>query len=320
MTVIGPTIDEILEVAGQDPPRSWQRASTTATRTTQSREKLAPDKGAADRSTPSWREIALAPILCECPASKLGCAYHNVSAPAVPPLSQICIHLILADCRGADLVDLAQYMPVHLRRALMRHAAVHAPLTMSELTALCDGQGSLDGELIVVGDQPSFLRSWFRNSITGPHGVAAHRVIGADDDGNSEDSCDDTQSVDMEPVVLTSLSLVSAALSAPIFRALPASITHLALLNLPHPILLQKLATICPRLVFLDLSYNAWLDCTPGWRAQNLLMDVDWWKHRYLQVLGLRGTALTSKLLARITQGRLEDIKVVTSEEYSGPM
>ncbi|KAL4077110.1 hypothetical protein V8B97DRAFT_2003997 [Scleroderma yunnanense] len=306
-------------VAGPEPPRSWQKTSIspTVTNITQSRERLAPDRFAAGSMT-SWRETALAPILCECPETKLGCIYHRVPAPAVPPLTQVCIRLILADCRGADLIDLAQYFPVHLRHALMRYAAVHAPLTKSELSALCNGQGSVDGELIVVGPHVSLHQGWFWNSIaredSGLHARPCESpgrpVISGDDDNNG-DAWDDVQSLDSDSSVLTSLSLVSMSLSVPTFLAFPPTITRLALISLPSQIPLQRLTTVCPLLVFLDLSYNGWLEFTPGKGPQNLI-DLAWQKLHHLQVLGLRGTTISSTLLAMINQGRWENVTVIT--------
>ncbi|KAG6333491.1 hypothetical protein ID866_5594 [Astraeus odoratus] len=306
-------------VAGPSPPQSWLESSSSTTVPPRStRGKSEPEDNASSVDIPAWRETALGPILREYSGSTLGHAYdHSLNSP-VPSLIQICIYLIISNCRGEDLVHLAPYIPVHLRRALMRYAAVHTPLTTSELAALCNGQHSIDGELIVVGPRASLHRSWFQNPAEDAEGntsscgqlartTSGHSCAG-DDQG---DAWDDAQSLDKEPTVLISLSLVSTSLTVPTFLTLPPTITHMALINLPCQVPLRRLPTVCPLLVFLDLSYNNWLRSASE-KDPKVLVDVSWYALRHLRGLGLRGCVVTAALLGEINRGRWEGMKVIT--------
>lgn len=127
-------------IAGPKAPRSWRMQSSPTSKATDI-EGVSGDEG-FDKNTPAWREMALAPILCECPIN-MPSPHDHAHSVTLPPLTQLCIHLILATCGGVDLVDLVPGIPVHLRRVLMRYAAVHMPLSVSELEALhrCGGAG-----------------------------------------------------------------------------------------------------------------------------------------------------------------------------------
>ena len=74
---------------------------------------------------------------------------------------------------------------------------------------------------------------------------------------------------------LTTLALLHTKLSVPALLTLPATLTHLALLGLPGAVPLHRLPGICPLLVVLDLSFNAWLDCAAP-TAQEKLLAVGW--------------------------------------------
>lgn len=301
-------------IAGPRPPQSWRKQSSPTPTTTTSGEATHGEKG-VDKNTPAWREMALSPILCECPTSVP--SPHDYPHPVpVPPLIQLCIHIILATCGGEDLADLVPDIPVHLRRAFMRYAAVHMPLSVPELEAVCDGHGSADGDLIVVGPRASLRRDWFQKTTEGERpgetaqGPSVHLTPQECSD-DAEGTWDDTLSLDTEPVSPTMLSFVSTLLTVPTFLALPPTITHLALLNIPYQVPLQRLPTICPLLVFLDLSYNDWLSRSSS-KGNQILMSMAWHKLHHLQVLGLREFSVAFTLLVEINRGRWQDVRIIT--------
>ncbi|KIO13678.1 hypothetical protein M404DRAFT_993221 [Pisolithus tinctorius Marx 270] len=301
-------------IAGPKAPRSWRMQSSPTSKATNI-EGVSGDEG-FDKNTPAWREMALAPILCECPIN-MPSPHDHAHSVTLPPLTQLCIHLILATCGGVDLVDLVPGIPVHLRRVLMRYAAVHMPLSVSELEALCDGHWSATGDLIVVGPYASLRRDWFQKTMEDArpgetvHGSSAHLATTEECNDDVEDTWDDTQSLGTEPALLTMLCFVSTLLTVPTFLALPPTITHLALLNIPYQVPLQRLPTICPLLVFLDLSYNDWLGRSSA-RGNHILMSMTWYKLRHLQVLGLRGCPVAPTLLAEVNRGRWKDVRIIT--------
>ncbi|KAI6138846.1 hypothetical protein EDD17DRAFT_1673212, partial [Pisolithus thermaeus] len=241
------------------------------------------------RIRPQWREMALAPILCECPAS-VPSPRDYPHPVTLPPLTQLCTHLILATCGG---VDLATY----LRQSVL-------------------GMGQPDGDLIVVGPRTSLRRDWFQKTIEGvrlgetAQGPLTHLTL-EECSNDAEDTWDDTLSLDTELASPTMLSFVSTLLTVPTFLALPHTITHLALLNIPYQVPLQRLPTICPLLVFLDLSYNDWLSRSSA-KGDQILMSVAWHKLRHLQVLGLREFCVAFTLLTEINRGRWKDVRIIT--------
>ncbi|KAF7363528.1 Release factor H-coupled R [Mycena sanguinolenta] len=103
--------------------------------------------------TPAWRAEALSlivPTVAEC---------HKV-----PPLTLLCLQTLMSSL-GGDLTEVVQFIPPHLRLALMRWAAVHRPLSNHQLRVLCP-DGPVDGELIIVGPEATVHEDQFR----GPDG------------------------------------------------------------------------------------------------------------------------------------------------------
>jgi len=84
----------------------------------------------------------------------------------------------------------------------------------------------------------------------------------------------------------------------------------MVLVNLPESISLYRLPKLCPLLVLLDLSYNQWLKYSPT--KNSLLTSVDWTRWNHLEVLGLKDCAVSEELVARINQGRWDDVEIVT--------
>ncbi|KIJ04844.1 hypothetical protein PAXINDRAFT_94222, partial [Paxillus involutus ATCC 200175] len=266
-------------------------------------------------NTPAWRELALSLVFSPDITSSLGPSsnFRGTNYPdsgRVPPLTLLCIRIILAASSGPDLIEITPYIPPHLRHALLRYTAVHAPLSQAMLDALCDGTGHVNGELIVVGPRTSLHRNAFRKS----QGGINNALEGSDDSEAWDDvstSWDSAQDIDPPP--LFSLTILSGLLSIPTFLTLPPTITHLALLNIPYPVPLQRLPTICPLLVLLDLSYNIWLSpsASPNKGGRILLEEVEWRKLRKLEMFGVRGCLVTTKVLVEVNRARWKDVKVI---------
>ena len=291
-------------VPGPNPPRSWLSPPSTT--------------GINDTGeSPAWRARALS-LLFSTPSSTdtRDHAIHPDPSP-VPPLTLLCLQRIRATCPGADLADAVPFIPRHLRRALLRNTAVHAPLSQTELDVLCGGASHVDTELIVVGPGNTLRASALRRNDRAADDprVSALAPAPADRDTSSDESAWDAAPAqdsddDDDAVALRSLTVLSSPLSAATLLAFPPTITHLALIRLPHAIPLPRLPTVCPLLVLLDVSYNAWL-YDVGLREPPMLEQVKWVKLRQLEVLGLRECRITPKILLELNRSRWEDVRVI---------
>lgn len=292
-------------VPGPSPPKSWRSPVASTPSATLLPSKVKNDVGAA------WRERALSPFLSAgvTPSSSLSESARSrpiyPDPNPIPQLTLLCLHVIRSTCQGADLAEVVPYIPLHLRRALLRHTAIHAPLSQTELDALCQGSIHVDTELIVVGPHNSLRGSSFRKNDHTTHDQH-------DDPSELNESWDAMPTQDNESLALRSLAIFSSPLSAATMLTFPPTITHLALIGIPHRIALPRLPTICPLLVFLDLSYNEWFYAfeVVG-RATPILEEIEWGKWRRLEVVGLRGCPVTPKVLLELNRGRWEDVRVI---------
>ncbi|KAG6376508.1 hypothetical protein JVT61DRAFT_2501 [Boletus reticuloceps] len=294
-------------VPGPNPPRSWRSPATSTPSST-----LLPGEaksGVNITNTTAWRERALLPLFSADVTSSSGSARSRLIYPdpgPIPQLTLLCLQLIRSTVPGTDLAEVVPYMPPHLRRALLRYTATHAPLSQTELDALCQGTTHVDTELIIVGPHNILRASLFRKT--------NHDDLNELDrkDNPPGESWDVVPMQDNEPLALRSLAILSSRLSAATMLAFPPTITHLALIHMPNRISLQRLPTICPLLVFLDLSYNAWLyTVQPVDRGTPMLEEVEWGKLRRLEVIGLRECPVTTKVLLGLNRGRWEDVRVI---------
>lgn len=304
-------------IPGPSPPRSWRSPTTSTPLPT----KVRSDMNVAT-DTPAWREHALSllfsadvtPASSSPESARSRPIYPNPNPSSrTPQLTLLCLQLIRATCPGADLAQVVPYIPLHLRRVLVRYAAIQAPLSQIELDALCKGTTHVDTELIVVGPYNTLRGNVLRKN--DPTTINVHRDdtgAGGHRDSEPDGSWDAVQTRDSEPLALRSLAVLSSFLSASTVLAFPPTITHLALVNIPVRISLQRLPTICPLLVLLDLSYNRWLyTAEVADRGRPMLEEVGWGKLRRLEVLGLRGYSVTPTLLLKLNKGRWEDVRVV---------
>ncbi|KAJ7271886.1 hypothetical protein B0H12DRAFT_668150 [Mycena haematopus] len=230
-------------------------------------------------STATWRAEALSlivPAIAEC---------HKV-----PPLTLLCLQILVAPSFDADFAETMQFIPPHLRLVLLRWAAVHRPLTNHKLRALCS-DGPVAGELIVVGPDASVHEDQFK----GPDAECR----------SAEWDSDDWP----PPIAMHTFILLSVHLTSSIVFNLPATLTHLALVHILNPVSLHRLPTTCPLLECLDLSYNAWLVAEKD--AQERLGKLQWSRWHHLRTLGLRGCHVPSDLMVLVNRGRWDDVQVV---------
>lgn len=278
-------------VAGPDPPRSWITLSSPKTT----------EADLADINSPAWREHALDLVFSPGNASVrppgTSASLRSLQKGEFSTLALLSLHVIRMECSGYELSEIRPYIPPHLRRVLMRHSAIHCPLSQIELNAICGEEGHADGELVVVGPYATLRSDHFRRS----------REVVPEECAAEESTWDSLATEGSEPSALFSLTLLSTPLNFPL-SDLPPTITCLILINIPKPVSLQRLPLYCPLVSLLDLSYNSWLIPTSG---EKLLQDYPWTKLRYLKVLGLRGCCVTSTLLSQVNKGRWDDVDVI---------
>jgi len=224
---------------------------------------------------------------------------NYVAYSRVPSLALLCLQMILSDqTSNSQFREIARHIPAHLRRDIIRYCAIYSPLPSWKLYALYDSQGSADHEILIMGESASLRDNYF---ITGTKWAAD-----ADDVGQAPGVESDWESEGLSEKPLQSLILVSTRLSYSTLLTLPPTLTRMALINLPESVALYRLPKICPLLVLLDLSYNQWLKDSTG-----PLTKVDWSRWSHLELLGLKDCAVSQQLVARINQGRWDDVKIV---------
>lgn len=193
---------------------------------------------------------------------------------------------------------------------------MYYPLSNSKLYALCDPEGHVDGELIIIGPQATLRADHFRkialscgygrNQGTGDGGLEPLLTL---TDTNTEVEWDASQS---SPMPLQTFILVSCHISTPTLFTLPPTLTSLALVNLPYPVPLHRLPGICPLLSILDLSFNRWL-MTRGTNAQvgHPLDRIGWSRWNKLRVLALRGCHPSVAIVETVNRGRWTDVEII---------
>lgn len=259
-----------MSCSGPAPPKSW-RSSLQA----------------RNHDTPQWRAEALDVV-----ALRLGILPVTAS---VPSLSLLCLQVILASCEKSDEFreQIVPFIPDHLRRDLIRHCAIHAPLPAWKLDALLEPDGHVNGEIMVVG-QSAFLQKDLQ------------RIVDISRYNHSLDWEIDDQG--FQP--LHTLVFLMSSLPNPVLLAIPPTLTTLALIDISSPQPLHRLPKLCPLLLLLDLSYNSWLK-DPSEEGYDNFERVEWLRWGHLEILGLRECYATQELLHRIEEGRSGRMNII---------
>ncbi|KAJ7709798.1 hypothetical protein B0H17DRAFT_1124311 [Mycena rosella] len=233
-------------------------------------------------TTPTQRAEALSvvlPIVVEC---------HQ---GGVPPLTLMCLQILITSSFEDDFFEtILPFIPTHLRHDLLRWTAVHYPLTNHQLHALCGPEGHVGGELVVIGPNATVCEDQFKS---------------AEQSRSAEWESDDWRPL---PPMHTFI-LVSGHIGFSTLCSLPATLTHLALINLPAPVSLHRLPSTCPLVECLDLSYNTWLVAEK--EARERLGTVKWSRWHQLHKLGFRGCQLPADIMVEVNKGRWDDVRVV---------
>jgi len=219
------------------------------------------------------------------------------------------------------------------------------PLSGARLRALLgEGQNHVEGELVVVKPASPLRPEMFRTQAHDAQHVPVRRVddrqyqyqrrhqhqhdsesgspeepwrwddAEADHSGSTVTDVESDwqeQQPEHELQPLTAVAIVSTTLSIPVTLALPSSLTRLALLHLSTLIPIHRLPDKCPLLELLDISYNPWL-AEPAWGGERAFERVAWGRWAYLKVLGCRDCGITLEELAKVNEGRWEDVRIVT--------
>jgi len=295
-------------VPGPPPPRSWSGLFGAGKRD--------------DVDEPARRAEALSLIFSQLPSGS------NISRTqlsgsqndTVLPLTLVCMRYLLSfysDSQTADSFaeDLVLYLPPHLRRDLLRWTAVYSPLPGPQLTTLCEPDGHVEGELIIIGPQASLSRDSLR-SHAGGRNIKLAANVGDSSSENAGRSTDeewawDSPSSDLyTPPPLQTVILLNTSLPISILLNLPPTLTHLALLALPTPSPIHRLPRICPLIEVLDLSFNPWLN-TDGGTGDAIITRVEWSRWSRLRMLGLRGCEVGTGFVRQLNKGRWVDVEVV---------
>ncbi|KAI0647057.1 hypothetical protein C8Q79DRAFT_1000099 [Trametes meyenii] len=335
-------------VPGPRPPRSWRELFNSDAGKDP---KPAAYDLSIDTSMTAFRGRALSLIFSHTPWSfgssnvpvfeSSTHADRDASASAVPPLTQICLAVMLAEFPDvAGFRDeLLPVIPPSFRRDILRFTAVHDPLPNAKLYPLFEPEGHADGELIVVGPQATLQRDVISTYAParsarqhsgnddsedrgeGPS-TSASSSNGADEQA-PEDLADkgsweaETSSQELSPPLQTVVVLNAPVPTGTLF-AFPLILTRLALIALPSQTLVHRLPRICPLLEVLDLSYNPWLNEPPGGKgaenSETIVQRIEWRKWARLRVLGLRGCDVPQDVAERVNRGRWEDVEIVMEE------
>lgn len=220
----------------------------------------------------------------------------------------LCLRLLLSSYPGPEFTEyVLPHLPPHLRRDLIRDRAVHSPLSNLTLYALCEPEGHVDGELIVVGPEATLREDYFRNIKSG----GSQRVHELDKNfkcEGSEPSSEEWDDTLETSIPLQTFILVSARISTQTLLNLPPTLTFLVLINLPTPVPLHRLPDLCPLLTTLDLSYNTWAQSS----SFSVALDrVVWSRWKMMRTVVLRGSKPLLTTLAKINRGRWTDIEIL---------
>lgn len=288
----------IYRIAGPPPPRSWVQAN----RNNQEERRNAAHTTSEERSSPTWRFGIISTLLAHLPRTKQSIILENLTG--VPRLGLLCLLVLIEACNEDDFNGhVVPVVPVHLRRELMWYTSVYSPLPYATLRALCSPNGHVLEELILVGPIHKVRRDFV---VLDPH--SAHNPVHTVDDEWDAPSYDAIST--LQP--LTTLIIISIHLPTTVFLTLPRTLSRLSLIGLPSPIPLHRLPQLCPIMIFLDLSHNAWLTTdTAAPSPLYALGRVPWSKWDNLKVVALRNCGINDTAHSVVNRDRWDDIEIM---------
>lgn len=272
--------------SGPPPPKSWKSSQSSG-----------------NRNTPQWRNEALRVVLS-----------HYEEGNKVPSLSLLCLQVILASYtnsnNGQFRAEIVPYIPEHLRRGLIRHCAVHEPLSSWMLKAMYEPQGHADGEILVVGPDATLKDDHFSSlTNTSQHLAKSVQSLSIEEKhGLIENDWEDDELHPYQPI--HTVALLSTPMSSSALLTLPATMVNLALIDLPVAVPIHRLPKLCPLIVTLDLSFNSWLVEGQS-EGQTNLERIEWTRWSDLKVVALRDCFVSEGLMRKINKGRWDDVDVV---------
>lgn len=262
--------------------------------------------------TPTWRAEALSLLYSQLQV--------RVTQQRILPLSVMCLLPLLASggCTIRELKeDVLPFIPQHLRREAVRYLAIKSPLSAARLFSLYEDEGHADGEIIVVGPNATMRDDYFiqpkhfDKSLESEHPQASTSTSKNEPDSSEEDWDDEDAE---SPKLLQVFAALSTRLSMSTILSLPPTLTHLALIHLSLPIYPHRLPRTCPLLVFLDLSYNEWLE-RPSIEIVKSVARIEWTRWSHLQTLGWRKCVMFDEMQSNINKGRWNDVVVLTQHD-----
>ncbi|CAL1704648.1 unnamed protein product [Somion occarium] len=294
---------------------------------TPSRGETSTDIQFEERGTPAWRERVLSLLFAQVPLrevepydeSDVSNEHHDYedatfgsSHKRIPPLIELCLQVLLDYCRGRHFSEiLVPCLPPHLRHVLLRWTAVHSPLPSSKLFALCEPDGHVNGELIVVGPQAALPADYFASA---DESERTKRDVIDDEDierPSDEESWESSGSSEEQSQPLNTLALVTTPLPATTLFSLPPTLTHLALLGLPSPTPIHRL----PRVVSSEESGRFVSVQGSGRGGERMIERVEWSRWTRLKVLGLRECGIGENIVSKVNKGRWTDVEVIGVDE-----
>lgn len=212
---------------------------------------------------------------------------------------------------GGISSDMYRDIPRHILREYVRYGVIHQLLSKEDLLKIwhVDGMNAVDGELLVSG---SITTSALSQNTHPPDRIiedweAEGKDIGDDEDGD-EDLHHGKTEASLPPPMHTFMAL-SATFNYSHIPLLPASITHLALINI-QKMSLYLLPKQVPLLVVLELSYNPWIN------DAHTLRIINWRIWGELRAVALRGCPVIEseemKVIRQdINSRRLLDVEII---------
>lgn len=172
----------------------------------------------------------------------------SAPSPTLMPLKELCVRALLSPFIAFPS-EYMTYLPSHIRALIARHAAIEQPLLLNEVEAVWSGEGSIDGEVVLVGYEAALSSSrgltktdakqLVLSSMGGPRSDGVSKPTSWDDnEGEGDDLLNDTPYFRAGPsnssMPLTSLILYGLAIPLPdtLLPQLPATLLHLSLLAL----------------------------------------------------------------------------------------